>query len=122
MHLTHFRAFFSSYRNQSIDLLSKSIDWSLHDGNIGLKYLFHSEVSKKKSKQHFYHQFQITDVVELSERTVKRHSKIRIFEFIEKFKEYIQNIFVTHRHIQNPAKHLGFFAKIVNDWKKLHFR
>ena len=30
-----------SYRNQSIDLLCKSIDWFLYEGNIGIKWVNH---------------------------------------------------------------------------------
>ena len=35
--LTFFMSVFPSYRNQSIDLQSKSIDWFLCEGNIGMK-------------------------------------------------------------------------------------
>ena len=35
--LKHFRLMLKSYRNQLIDLYSKSIDWFLYDDNIGLK-------------------------------------------------------------------------------------
>ena len=31
--LTHLRSMFPSYRNQSIDMHRKSIDWFLYDGN-----------------------------------------------------------------------------------------
>ena len=33
--LTFERSMFSSYRNQAVDLLCKSTDWFLYDGNIG---------------------------------------------------------------------------------------
>ena len=33
--LAHSRPIISSHRNQSIDLLSKSVDWFLYDGSIG---------------------------------------------------------------------------------------
>ena len=35
--LTFFMSVFPSYRNQSIDLQCKSIDWFLYEGNIGMK-------------------------------------------------------------------------------------
>ena len=31
---------FPSYRNQPVDLESKSTDWFLYDGNIGQEYIF----------------------------------------------------------------------------------
>ena len=34
--LTHEMQMLSSYRNQSIDLDSKSIDWFLYEGNTGI--------------------------------------------------------------------------------------
>ena len=34
-YLTLERPMFPSYRNQSVDLLCKSTDWFLYDGNIG---------------------------------------------------------------------------------------
>ena len=33
--LRFYRPMFPSYRNQSVDLQSKSTDWFLYDGNIG---------------------------------------------------------------------------------------
>ena len=37
--LTHYVPLLPSYRNQSIDLLCKSIDWFLYEGNTGTKWL-----------------------------------------------------------------------------------
>ena len=34
--LTLYEPMFPSFRNQSVDLLSKSTDWILYDGDIGL--------------------------------------------------------------------------------------
>ena len=34
--LTFYEPMFPSFRNQSVDLLSKSTDWFLYDGDIGL--------------------------------------------------------------------------------------
>ena len=35
-YLTHYMPVLPSYRNQSIDLHSKSIDWFLYEGNTGI--------------------------------------------------------------------------------------
>ena len=37
--LTHYVPVLLSYRNQSIDLHSKSIDWFLHEGNTGIEWV-----------------------------------------------------------------------------------
>ena len=37
--LTHQMPVLSSYRNQSIDLHSKSIDWFLYEGNTGISWV-----------------------------------------------------------------------------------
>ena len=36
-HLTFFMPMFPPYRNQSIDLQCKSIDWFLYEGKVGMK-------------------------------------------------------------------------------------
>ena len=46
---------FPSYRNQSVDLLCKSIDWFLYDGNIG-RYrvnLYKNVIHKANEKMFF---------------------------------------------------------------------
>ena len=50
--LTFFMPMFPSYRNQSIDLQWKSIDWFLYEGNIGMKNIKHQSITVM-SQQYF---------------------------------------------------------------------
>ena len=52
-----------SYRNQSIDLLCKSIDWSVYEGNIGIWWVNLSFCTKKISGSLFFLNYLIFVVI-----------------------------------------------------------